>query len=368
MSIYVEKKIENRSLTFSIINENEVFEIETEYLHYRKKTNASPNSIERSAYSLCYYLRFLELKGLDIEGVLSFKYKEQHEHFCEFLDFVKAGNHIEGRRAVRKNVTCNMYLGDVLRFYQYLYLQYENYGELKVLRDRSMTIHNNMGASKKVIGKTFKGYLKRDMAQGNSISEDNLQRIISACTNIRDKLIIMMFAETGFRIGELLGIDYLSDIEYEKREVKMKSREDNLNFARAKYEEDRKGYISEETYKLLMLYLNRYRKLIEKGTYLFVVIKGKDAGKPLKESAVYSMFMRIEKKTGIKTHPHAIRHYFATERWKNNWDLLLISNALGHKSIKTTINYLNIESEDLRNAAEEYYRENDAIKIIEELI
>lgn len=368
MNIYIETVIENVDISYLIIKNNKVSEVESEYLEYRKKTNASPRSIKRSAYSLCYYLRFLEHRKLDIERVLSLKYKEQHEHFCEFLQFVKAGKHIEAERIVRKNTTCNMYLGDVLRFYQYLFLQYENYGELKILRDRHIMIHNNMGVSKNVTGKTFRGYLKNDKAQGESVSEDNLREIISACTNIRDKLLIMMFAETGFRIGELLGIDYLSDIEYENRVVKVRARESNLNFARAKYNEERKGYISEETFKLLMLYLNKYKKLIERGTFLFIVIKGNDAGKPLKQSAVYSMFARLEKKTGIKTHPHAIRHYFATERWKNNWDLLLISNALGHKSIKTTINYINIGSEELKDAAEEYYRENEAIKSIEELI
>ena len=129
-----------------------------------------------------------------------------------------------------------------------------------------------------------------------------------------------------------------------------------------------RGYISEETYQLLMIYMMKYKAQIEKGTNLFVVIRGSEAGSPLKESAIYSMLRRLEKKTGIKTHPHAIRHYFATERWKNDWDLLLISNALGHKSINTTINYLNVGSEELRDAAEEFYQENDALTMIEELI
>ena len=368
MSIKVKKCIKNFDISYVIIAGSEVSEIETGYLEYKKKTNASPNSIERSAYSLCYYLRFLEYIKTDIEGVLNLKYREQYEHFCEFLRYLQRGGHLEKSRIVRKNATCNMYLGDVLRFYQYLYLQYENYGELKILSERNITIRNNMGVSKKVTGKTFRGYLTNDKEQGDSISEDDLQKIINACTNIRDKLLIMMFAETGFRMGELLGVDYISDIDYENRTVMVRGREHNENFARAKYAEERKGYISEETYKLLMLYLSKYKRLIEKSSYLFVIIKGKDSGRPLKESAVYSMLRRIEKKTGIKTHPHAIRHYFATERWKNDWDLLLISKALGHKSIQTTINYLNIGSEELRDAAETYYKDNDAIAMIEDLI
>lgn len=367
MGFVVEKHIENTDVSYSIKGDSKKTEIINEYLEYKKNTYASPNSIRRCAYSLCYYLRFLEREELEVISIIALSYKEQHEHFAAFLQYVKAGEHFEGIRN-RKNVTCNMYLGDVLRYYQYLSVQYENYGELKVLKDRSMTIHNNMGVSKKITGKTFRGYLVNDKTQGDSIAEENLKKLIDACTNIRDKLLLMMFAETGFRLGEILGIDYLSDIDYENRAIRVVARENNLNFARAKNNERRKGYISEETYQLLMMYMMKYKSQIEKGTNLFVVIRGSEAGSPLKESAIYSMLRRLEKKTGIKTHPHAIRHYFATERWKNDWDLLLISNALGHKSINTTINYLNVGSEELRDAAEEFYQGNDALAMIEELI
>ena len=39
---------------------------------------------------------------------------------------------------------------------------------------------------------------------------------LEACTNCRDQLLILMASELGFRIGELLGIDYTKDIDYEK--------------------------------------------------------------------------------------------------------------------------------------------------------
>lgn len=365
--VHVEKIIRFTDVIFLLKDDETLLDMEMGYLEHKKKTNASPNTIRRIAYSLSYYLEYLKKAGLTLLDVLSLTYAGQHEHFCNYLDYIKNGRHTPRGKA-RKNVSCNMYLGDVLRYYQFLYLEYENYGELKVLRDRSITLNSSMGISKKVTGKTFRGYLANDKAQGDAIKEENLLKIIDACTNIRDRLLLMMFAETGFRLGEILGIDYLSDIDYENKAIRVVARENNLNFARAKNNERRKGYISDETYKLLMVYLAKYKNLIENGTALFVVIKGEEAGKPLKESAVYSMLRRLEKKTGIKTHPHAIRHYFATERWKNDWDILLISNALGHKSIKTTINYLNVGSEELRDAAEEFYNDHYAIRMIDELI
>lgn len=364
---YVVKKVDITDIEYEICDDEIDFATENRYLLHKKRSHASPNTIKRIAYSLSYYLDYLAKIELDILSVIELPYAEQHEHFNDFLRYLKRGKHTT-RRNNRKNVSCNMYLGDVLRYYQFLYLQYENYGELKVLTDRTMTIKNDLGLSKKVSGKTFKGYLVNDKTQGDTIEEEDLLKIIDACTNIRDRLLLMVFAETGFRIGEILGIDYLSDIDYENKAISVVGRENNLNFARAKNNERRKGYLSDETFQLLMIYLIKYKELIEKGTTLFVVIKGEEAGKPLTDNAVYSMFIRMAKKVGVTTHPHAIRHYFATERWKNDWDLLLISKALGHKSIQTTINYLNIGSEELRGAAESYYDDNDAIRMIEDLI
>ena len=40
--------------------------------------------------------------------------------------------------------------------------------------------------------------------------------VLQSCTNCRDQLLILILAETGFRIGEVLGIDYTKDIDYQK--------------------------------------------------------------------------------------------------------------------------------------------------------
>ena len=58
--------------------------------------------------------------------------------------------------------------------------------------------------------------------------------VLQSCTNCRDQLLILILAETGFRIGEVLGIDYTKDIDYQNRKVRVRFREDNENGARAK--------------------------------------------------------------------------------------------------------------------------------------
>ena len=46
--------------------------------------------------------------------------------------------------------------------------------------------------------------------------------------------MLLLLAETGFRIGEILGVDYTKDIDYEKQVLKVYFRDDNDNEARAK--------------------------------------------------------------------------------------------------------------------------------------
>ena len=76
----------------------------------------------------------------------------------------------------------------------------------------------------------------------------------------------------------------------------------------------------------------------------------------MKVDSVYDMFERMEKKTGIKITPHMLRRYYANTRWEADWPLEMISQALGHKHLDTTIRYLNVLDDKLREASQEFYR------------
>lgn len=155
-----------------------------------------------------------------------------------------------------------------------------------------------------------------------------------------------MLAETGFRIGEVLGIRYTEDIDYENHTIKVIFREDNENYARAKNAEIRRAKISNETFDILMFYIAENRKMLNKTKYLFITLSGNTKGQPLTANAVYSVFRLLKKKTGIAVTPHMLRHYYANERRKVGWSLDKISKALGHKQLATTESYMNIEDKD----------------------
>ena len=340
----------------------------SKYLKHKTKSHCSPNRIRRIAFSISYYLTYLDSLGITLSDVYEMKYDRQHIHFTDFLSFLQAGKHTEERNKLPNNATCNSYLRDVFGWFQFLELQEETHGSLKVLESHNVTFRNSIGLKFSLARKTFRGYLREDTHIGRTIERDSISVLFKACSNIRDQVMILLLAETGFRIGELLGVRIGSDIDVHRHALKVVYREENINQARAKNAENRRALISSSTYQMLLCYLSQYRDLLSLSGYLFINLSGETAGQPLNVNAVYAMLLRLEKKTGIKATPHMLRHYFANERRKNDWDITLIANALGHKQIATTEKYLNIAGEELEDASRAYYESTEDLLNIDDLL
>lgn len=341
----------------------------SKYLKHKVKSNRSPNTVRRAAFAICYYLEYLKEIPMEIPEVYKLDYEKQNEHFVDFLHWLKAGNHKQENniRAIN-NGTCNAYLEDVFRFYLFVEAEYEQLGSLKVLSYNYHVAANAVGVQKKLRYQSFKGYLKAEERNVRPAEHEEILTILQACTNCRDQLLILLIAETGFRIGEILGVDYIHDIDYQHHMVGVYFREDNENDARAKNAEYRKAKISDDTYEFLMYYLAEYRELLQHQRFLFINITGKTAGQPLKVDSVYDMLNRMEKKTEIDLTPHMLRRYFANMRRKAGWRLELIQQALGHKHIETTIKYLNIVDDELLEASQEFYEKHSAIYGVDKLL
>ena len=161
---------------------------------------------------------------------------------------------------------------------------------------------------------------------------------------------------------------HIADIDYENHEIRVDFRDDNENDARAKNAEERRGRVSDDTFEFLLYYIGEYWDILQKQEYLFINIKGDTIGKPLRVDSVYDMFERMEKKTGIKITPHMLRRYYANTRWEADWPLEMISQALGHKHLDTTIRYLNVLDDKLKTASQEFYRRYSKLYGVEQFL
>ena len=358
MKRYTVETVPEGTVKYYYVMDRETLDIAlfpSKYLKHKAKTNLSPNTMKRYAFSLCCYLEYLAEKELDFQQVCELGFEEQSSHFTRFLYWLKEGSHTEKKKiGDADNGTCNAYLKDVFRFY--LFMADCGYvSGLRVLSYGQITVTNGVGVRRTLRSKSFKGYMKAEERDVRAAQEEEIRMTLQVCTNSRDQLLLLLIAETGFRIGEILGVNYSRDIDYEKHTIGVYFREDNENMARAKNAEFRKAKISNDTFDFLLHYLAEYRDLLQHQNYLFINIAGDTAGQPLKIDSVYSMLDRAAQKTGILLTPHMLRRYFAVTRWNAKWPLELISQALGHKHLDTTIQYLGILDDKLLEASREFY-------------
>lgn len=356
---------------YYFIRNTETFGMEllpSKYLAHKIRSNRSPNTVRRSAFAICYYLEYMDEKQMELSEVYGLDYEAQYDYFLGFLNWLKHGNHKKKTEKCPNNGTCNAYLKDVFRFYLFLELTDSRFGQLSVLSSSQITMPNAVGVKKTLRFKAFKGYLKEEERKVRAAEKTEIMAILEACTNCRDQLLILLTSELGYRIGEILGIDYTKDIDYANHLIRVDFRDDNENDARAKNAEERDGKISEDTFEFLLYYLSEYWDLLQHQDYLFINIKGKTQGKPMKADSVYDMFERMEKKTQIKVTPHMLRRYFANTRWEAGWPLELISRALGHKHLDTTTRYLKIIDDRMKTASREFYDRYSSLYGVDKLL
>ncbi len=361
----------NNDWLYGILNECDMSfpAFENKYLLFLKKTKHSKNTVKANAYQISYYLNYLSQIKISHEDVLAMDYEDQFMHFTDYLLWLSLGEH-SATSAIPCNSTCNNYLGKVFGFYKYIVNKGLVSGDIRVLDERTISIVGNAGVRKSKCISTFSGYLEKDGGFRNdcTLSRDDVITLVSTENNIRNKLLLLILADTGIRIGEALGIKYSSDIDLDNRKIKVVYRDDNENDSLAKNAEFREVCISEETCELLIHYLVKYNNVLKKSDYLFISLSGKNAGSALGKGSVYKFMDRLERKTGIRIRPHMLRHYFANERRKMGTKIDLISYMLGHKHISTTEEYFNVEMEETLKVQEEYFKSISGLIDVDSLV
>lgn len=174
----------------------------------------------------------------------------------------------------------------------------------------------------------------------SALTGEQVRAMVNAATNERNKAIIMMLAQTGLRIHELLNITLE---QYE-------SRSNNILVIRGKGDKDRLIGLSDETIKLIDSYITNERK--NGCEYLFVGNQGnKMDGK--NTSAMLKVCARkagIENWEELHISNHTMRRTFATMMSEADVPIEVISKAMGHSGIQITSRYVKRTEQRAINA------------------
>ncbi len=160
---------------------------------------------------------------------------------------------------------------------------------------------------------------------------------------LRDKALFETIYSTGVRISEAINIQ-LSDVDFINHTIKVLGKRDK----------ERLVVIGYKALDLIKLYIREYRNKYQKTNCNTLFIT--KYGKTMSRVNAYKRLQIYANRIGLdKTSIHSLRHSFATHMLKNNGDLLVVSELLGHASLKTTELYTHLTIDDLQESYEKAF-------------
>jgi integrase/recombinase XerD len=175
----------------------------------------------------------------------------------------------------------------------------------------------------------------------SSSPEDTLQNPLkwkaSSCDYraLRDLALIDLLFATGIRVGEASALDVRDFFVREAAfRVQGKGGRDRLAFI-----------VDEQTVRIQRAHLEARASIKTESPSLFI----NASGRRLSTQGITNVIARLRKGARIKRHvtPHMLRHTVATLLLRNDVDIRVVQEFLGHASIATTQRYTHITKEHM---------------------
>lgn len=180
-------------------------------------------------------------------------------------------------------------------------------------------------------------------AMAKALTIEELELFRESCITPREKALVEVMYSTGCRLSEIQALNR-SDIGQPNRAIKVlgKGNKERMVFysARAaiylnKYFETRK----DDCEALFITERQEYRRLSTRGIQREIAAIGKRAG------------------IGRRTHPHILRHTFATLMLNNGCPMSVLQELLGHDDLSTTQVYAKVTHEYKHQSYEKYFHQ-----------
>ncbi len=172
-----------------------------------------------------------------------------------------------------------------------------------------------------------------------TISDEEIELIRDACTDIRDLAMVDLLYSTGIRVGELVRLDR-ADVNFESRECVVFGKGDK----------ERKVYFDAKAKMHLKEYL---QGRTDDNPALFVTLDSPH--ERLKISGVEVRIRQLGKKLQLeKIHPHKFRRTMATRAIDKGMPIEQVQKLLGHSQIDTTMQYAIVNQNNVKLSHQRY--------------
>jgi len=169
------------------------------------------------------------------------------------------------------------------------------------------------------------------------LSGEELSGLFACAASPRDRALLMTTYSGGLRVSEVVGLK-ISDIHSDRMLIRIRQ---------GKGKKDRDTLLSQRLLEELRLYWRLYRPPL----WLFTGRDGKDH---LSVEAAQSAYNKARRRAGIDRGKgiHTLRHCFATHLLEAGVDIRTIQMLMGHKTIQTTLIYLQVTEKNLSRTAQ----------------
>lgn len=331
------------------------------YMKYLFNAEKSSNTLLTYCTALKYYFIYLEQIGTSFQQV-------NFELLSNFVAWLR--NPYENNKVIphqktkekekRSERTVNNYISAITTFYDFLYRNDLIDSDIVDKLMKKMFVGAGGSGYKSFLHHVnkdkprYKNVLKLDEPREKVkiFTKEQVDTIYHFTTNIRDRFLVRLLFESGFRIGECLSLfleDFHFDAKQRKHKIQLTDRGELPNGGKLKTGE-RKVDVSQG---LMDLYDDYLYEVIDDfnpdHNFVFVKLWGEKPGSPMTYSDVYATFKELERKTGIHITPHIFRHTHGTIFYLQTKNIKAVQERLGHSQIQTTINlYVHPSEDDIR--------------------
>jgi len=262
----------------------------------------------------------------------------------------------------RSNRTINHTLTVVRGFYDYHWRLTEDVTNIKdktttylparARRYKSFLHHITKGSP---VAKNILKQKEEKRQRPKTITKDQVQELLNACANERDRLLVRLLYETAMRVGEALAL-FVEDIDVAENRIHLRDRGVLEHGAEIKtVHAPRTIDVSSGLIDEMVGYVGWAHTAEVETNPLFLKLHGQHSGQALTYEDVDSLFRRLRQKTGLyHVTPHVLRHSMLTMLAELGWQPELLQERAGHASFQQTYQtYVHPSKEALRTAWEQ---------------
>jgi integrase len=287
----------------------------------------APLTLRSYAYTLLHFVRWWSRRpGADVTRFTADQFTES-----TLVDYVRDQLNEQPKPGPENINSRSSMLRRLFRFY---FHQEMPYGPYRIQRTWYCRSPLGYGRGRVAVAADLK--LKVPQRVMVPLQPEQVARFWRSFRTARDLAIVALMLLNGLRSREVLALQ-LEDLLFSEAQVRVRGKGSRIRMLP----------LPPETIRILQCYLKTERPLTNT-PQVFVSLKGRARGGPLKPAGLRSLFRHHRAISGVPpANPHRFRHTFGSDMIRAGVSLPALMRLMGHAHIHTTLLYIQLTPQDV---------------------